>query len=76
MVQNLNHYQTLFLSMTSSCEISNIEVILVSDSGLALNIGFFGYSYDDVEKYLNKNFVECEKPYAQRWSQMKYVNRG
>lgn len=43
------------------------------DRSLALEIGFFGYTYDDVEKYMTKNFVECDKEYAKRWTQMKYV---
>ena len=44
------------------------------DRSLFLNIGFLGYTYDDVEKYMNKHFVECRKQYAQRWTQMKYIS--
>ena len=40
---------------------------------LCLNIGFIGYTYDAVEEYMTKNFVECDKQYAQKWTQMKYV---
>lgn len=51
-----------------------IKVLLMTeDRSLALEIGFFGYTYDDVEKYMTKNFVECDKEYAKRWTQMKYV---
>ena len=47
--------------------------LLNDDKSLCLNIGFLGYTYDDVEKYLNSHFVECGKGYAQRWTQMKYI---
>ena len=51
------------------------QVLLLNDDGsLYLNIGFIGYTYDDVEKYMNSHFVECDKQYAQKWTQMKYVS--
>lgn len=50
------------------------QVLLMNDDrSLCFNIGFIGYTYDDVEKYMTKHFVECDKAYAQRWTQMKYV---
>ena len=50
------------------------QVLLMNDDrSLQLNIGFLGYTYDDVEKYMNKHFVESGKLYAQSWTQMKYV---
>lgn len=49
-------------------------VLLNDDKSLCLNIGFLGYTYDDVEKYMNDHFVEeGGKEYAQRWTQMKYI---
>lgn len=51
-----------------------IKVLLMSeDRQLALEIGFFGYTYDDIEKYMTKKFVECNKEYAKKWTQMKYI---
>ena len=50
------------------------QVLLMNENrSLCLNIGFIGYTYDDVEKYMNTHFVECGKDYAQKWTQMKYV---
>ena len=52
------------------------EVLLMNDDGtLSLTIGFFGYSYDEIEKYITEKFIECEKEYPKKWSNMKYVNR-
>lgn len=51
-----------------------IKVLLMNeDRTLTVEIGFFGYTYDDVEKYMTENFIECKKEYAKRWTQMKYI---
>ena len=51
------------------------EVLLMNDDEtLCLTIGFFGYSYDEIEKYITEKFIECEKEYPKKWSKMKYVN--
>ena len=50
------------------------KVLLMNeDRSLCLEIGFFGYSQDAVEKYLTEKFIECDKQYSKRWAQMKYV---
>lgn len=51
-----------------------IAVMLMNeDKSLSLEIGFFGYSYDDVEKYMTKTFIESDKAFAKKYTQMKYV---
>lgn len=51
-----------------------ISVLLANDDkSLSLEIGFFGYSYDDVEKYMTKTFIETDKAFAKKYTQMKYV---
>ena len=51
-----------------------IRVLLANDDkSLSLEIGFFGYSYDDVEKYMTKTFIESDKAFAKKYTQMKYV---
>ena len=51
------------------------QVLLMNeDRSLSLTIGFLGYTYDGIEDYMNKNFVECKQLYAGRWTQMKYLN--
>ena len=50
------------------------QVILVdSSSNRALTIGFLGFSYEGIEKYMSDNYVECDKPYARQWTEMKYL---
>ena len=39
---------------------------------LSLEICFFGYIYDMVEDYINKNFIESGKEYAKKWTQVNY----
>ncbi len=51
------------------------EVLLMNDDlSLSLVIGFFGYTYSTIEKYMTEKFVECGKEYPKKWSKMKYVN--
>ena len=58
----------------SSMSNSTIRVLLMNDDkSLSLEIGFFGYSYDDVEKYMTKTFIESDKAFAKKYTQMKYV---
>ena len=53
---------------------NSISVLLMNeDKSLSLEIGFFGYSYDDVEKYMTKTFIESDKAFAKKYTQMKYV---
>ena len=51
------------------------EVLLLNDDrSLSLTIGFFGYTYSTIEKYMTEKFIECGKEYSKKWTQMKYVN--
>ena len=51
------------------------EVLLMNDDrSLCLTIGFFGYGYSAIEKYMTEKFIECGKEYSKKWTQMKYVN--
>ena len=48
-------------------------VLMNDDKSLSLNINFFGYTQDAIEKYINKNFIECKKPYAEKYTQLKWM---
>lgn len=51
-----------------------IKVVLMNeDRSLSVEIGFFGYTYDGIEQYMTEKFIECNKEYAKRWTQMKYM---
>jgi len=51
------------------------QVLLMNDDrSLNLTIGFLGFSYDAIEEYMTKKFVENEMPYVKKWTQMKYLN--
>lgn len=51
------------------------QVLLMNDDhSLNLTIGFLGFSYDAIEEYMTKEFVENEMPYVKKWTQMKYLN--
>ena len=51
------------------------EVLLTNDNkSLSLTVSFFGYTYDAIEKYMTEKFIECEREYSKKWTQMKYVN--
>ena len=51
------------------------QVLLMNDDrSLSLTIGFLGFSYDAIEEYMTKNFVENKMPYVKKWTQMKYLN--
>lgn len=51
------------------------QVLLMNDDrSLNLTIGFLGFSYDTIEEYMTKNFVENKMPYVKKWTQMKYLN--
>lgn len=51
-----------------------IQVLLMSeDRGIAFTIGFLGFGYDYVEKYLAKNIIESGRPWTKKYTQMKYV---
>lgn len=53
---------------------NTIHVLLMNDDrSLSLEIGFFGYSYDDVEQYMTKTFIESDKAFAKKYTQMKYI---
>ena len=47
-------------------------VLTNDDKSLTLEIGFYGYNYEMIEKYLKEKFIECEKPYTFKWTGMKY----
>lgn len=48
-------------------------MLMTEDKQLTLNIGFFGYTYEDIEKYMTSTFIENQEFFAQRWTQMKYT---
>ena len=51
------------------------EVLLMNDSrSLGLTIGFLGFTYDAIEKYMTEKFIDSKKSYASKWTQMKYLN--
>lgn len=39
-----------------------------------LKIGFFGYDHDMIEKYMKKHYIDINKQYKEKWSEMKYMN--
>lgn len=51
-----------------------INVLLMNDDKtMSLMISFFGFSIEDVEKYMQKTYVKSTHAYAKKWTQMKYV---
>ena len=51
------------------------QVMLMNDDrSLVLVIGFLGFTYEAIEEYMTKKFVENEMPYVKKWTQMKYLN--
>lgn len=51
-----------------------INVLLMNDDKtMSLTISFFGFTIEDVEKYMQKTYVESTQAYAKKWTQMKYV---
>lgn len=51
------------------------QVMLMNDDrSLVLVIGFLGFTYEAIEEYMTKKFVECKMPYAGKYTQMKYLN--
>ena len=48
-------------------------MLLNDDRTLGLSIGFLGFSYEAVEEYMTKKFIECKMPYVKKWTQMKYT---
>ena len=48
-------------------------VLMTEDKSLVLSIGFFGYTYEAIEEYMKKHYIECDKEYAKRWTKMKYA---
>jgi len=48
-------------------------MLMNDDKSLSLTINFFGYTQNAIEKYLNEHFVECNKPYAQKYTQLKWM---
>jgi hypothetical protein len=51
-----------------------IEVFLSNDDKtLTLCIGFFGYTYKMVENYIKKHYIDCDKNYVQKWTNVKYL---
>ena len=48
-------------------------ILMNDDKSLSLTISFFGFKQNAIEKYLNEHFVECKKPYAQKYVQMKWM---
>lgn len=47
-------------------------VLMTEDKSLVLNIGFLGYTYEAIEEYMKKHYIESGKEYAKRWTKMKY----
>lgn len=43
------------------------------DKTMSLKISFFGFTIEDVEKYMQKTYVESTQLYAKKWTQVKYV---
>jgi hypothetical protein len=51
-----------------------INVLLMNDDKtMSLMIRFFGFTIEDVEKYIRKTYIESSHLYAKKWTQMKYV---
>lgn len=48
-------------------------ILSTEDKDLSLQIGFFGYTQNMIEDYLNKTFINSTKPHAQKWDKMKYL---
>lgn len=51
-----------------------INVLLTNDDKtMSLMISFFGFTIEDVEKYMQKTYVESTQLYAKKWTHMKYI---
>lgn len=51
-----------------------INVILMNDDKtMSLTISFFGFSIEDVERYMQKTYIESAQAYAKKWTHMKYI---
>jgi hypothetical protein len=51
-----------------------INVVLISDEKTkSLTISFFGFTIEDVEKYMKQTYIDSTQLYAKKWTHMKYV---
>ena len=50
-----------------------IAILMTEDKSMSLTIEFWGYTLEDAEAYITKAFIECDKPYAEKWTQMKWL---
>ena len=51
-----------------------IDVLLMNaDKTMSLKISFFGFTIEDVEKYIRENYIESSRLCAKKWTYMKYV---
>ena len=48
-------------------------LFMTEDRAMSFNVCFFGYSYDAINGYIQKNYIDSEKIFPKRWTQMKYV---
>lgn len=48
-------------------------MLMTEDKSMSLTIEFWGYTQEDAEKYIAKAFIKCDKPYAEKWTQMKWL---
>ena len=67
-------WKTVYFKLTIEDSMSKIAVMLMNeDRTLSLTIEFWGYAQEDAEKYLVDTFIECDKPYAEKWTQLKWL---
>lgn len=43
-------------------------VLMTEDKSMSLTIEFWGYTLEAAEAYITKAFIECDKPYAEKWT--------
>jgi hypothetical protein len=53
---------------------NTINVLLMNDDKtMSLVISFFGFTIENIEKYIHETYSESHQPYAKKWTHMKYI---
>ena len=47
-------------------------LLMNEDETIKLQIGFFGFTKEQIEEYLQKTYVNSDKQYAKRYTKLEY----